>query len=815
MNQPISYPQFCALISASAEQYLDYLEYQFRRGDRHAGRNVVAVWDIQPGLLPTDYYLTTAERIRQPDHCQIWIRGRMLEDIRILQVLKSDGHTHSILIRDEGGCLEQFGKLYPHDIQIISDMTFLIRRLRDFYQEHDFSFMPPMPESVPELPEQFTQELSEEQLAAVNGVFTAPISYINGAPGTGKTRMVMSRCVLRYILNGKRVFLLAPTNNAVEQMLRSILPVLKDSGIDLETVYRFGTSTEEFANEYPQVAADTSSDALQENLTEQLKYLTERIEQAKQFQCTAESLRREVQYIESVNPKVADIFQRVVALQDSLNQAQQLLDVADTALSEAKHAHSSALRSREDISAEIESNKKQIVAKNTLASTLAYRLLHRKDRMRLLEESARLSSELSSLRQELSIREARVKELADVYQASQIRHGEAAARVKAARRDLSAETRMLTNESSHSFDYQSLIRVALKTRSNISDVLANYLAGRREKLCEAESMEEKYALPSLEQERASIQRQLDQIGVSAKQLQRQNALVLAGTIDASLKVLVPDDPSERTIPISHVFLDEAGYTSLARGMAAFSCGAPVTFLGDHRQLPPICEMNRIAPDHAPVCLWALSIAYFSELAFGNFDDLYQNNYCSEVEPSFRAFSRYSLNTSYRFGPELANILARHVYDNHFQGVVGAPFKIEVLDSPQSPGRYKRSSLSEASAIQQYVANHPSEEIAILSPYRGQIKLLTEILPHTYKDCILTVHRSQGREWDTVILSVVDGRSPYFVDSTLPIGRSVLNTAISRTRRKLVLVCDTEAWKDQHNQIIADLIRCSNESNLPF
>ena len=245
----MDFPRFRSIMHHSAEQYLAYLNEQFRKGDRYAGRNVVSVWEIRPGILPTDLYLTTAERIIQPDHCQIWIRGIRMDDIRILQVLKSEGRTHAIMIRDEGDSLKTFGKLYPHDIQIISDMTFLIHRLRDFYLKNEFSFTPPLPRPIPELPVHFTEELSDEQLTAVNGVFNAPVSYINGAPGTGKTRMVMSRCVLRYILNGKRVFLLAPTNNAVEQMLRSILPVLKESGIDLEKVYRFGTSTEEFAKQ--------------------------------------------------------------------------------------------------------------------------------------------------------------------------------------------------------------------------------------------------------------------------------------------------------------------------------------------------------------------------------------------------------------------------------------------------------------------------------------------------------------------------------------------------------------------------------------
>lgn len=810
----MDYPRFRSLIYHSSEQYLTYLNEQFNKGVHSAGRNVVPVWEIRPGNLPTDLYLTTAERIIQPDHCQIWIRGNRMDNIRILQVLKSEGRTHTILIRDEGDSLKGFGKLYPHDIQIISDMTFLIRRLRDFYMKHEFSFTPPMPEPVPELPEQFTQGLSEEQCNAVNGVFSAPVSYINGAPGTGKTRMVLSRCVLRYILDGKRVFLLAPTNNAVEQMLRSILPVLKESGIDLEKVYRIGTSTEEFAKEYPQVTADTSADTLRENLLEQFKYLDERIEQSRQYKAVADTLRQEVTQIKAANQKVIELFPKVIALQDSHEQAQQLLQTTKAALVESEQTHTASIEAQTDLYTQIDSHEQKIAAINALAGKLSYRLFRKEERMRLIGESAKLSLELSGLRQQLLTAQAHLTNCIEALRSAKARYTEAESNLKNVRFDLSLGVKLLKAATSLNPDYQETVRLALKDQSDIVQVLSDYLEKHQSVLTATEEKERQYPLTALKQERDSIQHRLDQIGVSAKQLQRQNALVYAGTIDASLKAMASDDLADKTIPVSHVFLDEAGYTSLARGMAAFACGAPVTFLGDHQQLPPICEMNRIQPNNAPVCLWALSIAYYHELVNGDFMELYNRCYCGEAEPSFRSLSRFSLNLSYRFGPELAAILARFIYDERFHGVAGAPFEIEVIDAPYTPGPYKRSSLSEVSGIAQYIKAHPGQNIAILAPYRGQIKLLRENLPPECKDSILTVHRSQGREWDTVILSVVDGRSPYFVDSNLPIGRAVLNTAISRTRRKLILVCDASTWAKKQNQIITSLIEQAQAHRLP-
>ena len=93
----------------------------------------------------------------------------------------------------------------------------------------------------------------QEQSKAVEGVLASPISYVWGAPGTGKTRFVLARCVLSYLKADKdaKILIVAPTNNAVEQTLWGILPVLQQSGISIGSVFRIGSPTNEFYDEYP------------------------------------------------------------------------------------------------------------------------------------------------------------------------------------------------------------------------------------------------------------------------------------------------------------------------------------------------------------------------------------------------------------------------------------------------------------------------------------------------------------------------------------------------------------------------------------
>ena len=104
---------------------------------------------------------------------------------------------------------------------------------------------------------------------------------------------------------------------------------------------------------------------------------------------------------------------------------------------------------------------------------------------------------------------------------------------------------------------------------------------------------------------------------------------------------------------------------------------------------------------------------------------------------------------------------------------------------------------------------------ILTPYRLQLTELTKAFPNARKnERVLTVHASQGREWDTVLLSVVDTNRMWYCNSRLPKskGLQVVNTAVSRARKRLVLVCDYDYWVSQPGQLIGQLVQSAKRLN---
>ena len=74
-----------------------------------------------------------------------------------------------------------------------------------------------------------------------------------------------------------------------------------------------------------------------------------------------------------------------------------------------------------------------------------------------------------------------------------------------------------------------------------------------------------------------------------------------------------------------------------------------------------------------------------------------------------------------------------------------------------PGKPNRTNLGECAAIQRFLSTHPNENLAILTPSRNQRALLAGTAKKSGypQEVSLTVHRALGREWDTVLFSVVD------------------------------------------------------------
>lgn len=276
------------------------------------------------------------------------------------------------------------------------------------------------------------------------------------------------------------------------------------------------------------------------------------------------------------------------------------------------------------------------------------------------------------------------------------------------------------------------------------------------------------------------------------------------------------DGDKPPLSVDHIFVDEAGYCNCMMSLALLANGVPVTFLGDHKQLPPVCtvdeeDLRRYINRGGFMrygFLWSQSALFTESMLIGT-EGSVSKAFTELSDPVFRETRRADLTDSHRFGYNLGEVLDRYVYRNGVVGLGSEPLEIICIDASCGP-RDRRMNIPEAEAIRAYLGQAHEEEYCILSPYRTQIDVLKDVMPRE-EQRILTVHKSQGREWDTVILSVQDGDGckrevPLrFTSSLGDVGLKVINTAVSRAKKRLVIVCDRAFWLNRSDELICGLI----------
>ena len=247
----------------------------------------------------------------------------------------------------------------------------------------------------------------------------------------------------------------------------------------------------------------------------------------------------------------------------------------------------------------------------------------------------------------------------------------------------------------------------------------------------------------------------------------------------------------------HVFLDEAGYCSLIKALPLLTFDCPLTLLGDHKQLPPVCPIGwREIKSNPELCLWSLSAVYL-----GNLLQAYSiGQLAAAYKPDFTFLHKYDLGCSSRFGGDLASILSDEVYEGILHGMAPTGTSITVFHAPRC-GK-SRDSPNEAAVIEWLLRGVVDTDYAVITPYRKQASLLHKLIPDGE---VMTIHKSQGLEWDTVILSAVDAEEMFFTDSTKIRGNALLNTALSRARKHLVIVCDADCWAKRPQQLLGRLV----------
>ena len=142
-------------------------------------------------------------------------------------------------------------------VSVLSDMKFLVAVTGEFYRRYGDLLTLPLQDvraAEPRFPD--GSDPNSQQLAAVDTILGNRLSYIWGAPGTGKTQYVLATCIRAMVESGCRVAVFAPTNNSVEQVLRGVIKAFGEDDALTRSILRLGVPTKGFYQEYPWMCED-------------------------------------------------------------------------------------------------------------------------------------------------------------------------------------------------------------------------------------------------------------------------------------------------------------------------------------------------------------------------------------------------------------------------------------------------------------------------------------------------------------------------------------------------------------------------------
>ena len=674
-------------------------------------------------------------------------------------------------------------------------------------------------------------EPSGEQWEAIQAVVCDRLPYVWGPPGTGKTQIVLATAVSAFVQLGRRVLLLASTNMAVDNALFALLGRPKSLAkypLPSALVARIGIPSVEFLNEHPQCCEQRAFEFEIAQLRSQLRILGDEQARLNDLRSALGRLPQlEEQHTRTVEA-AARLKKRCVELAKSRSESQARVDGARVH-SEAIASQLDKLWRERDSLLVPELREKVQILEDEQALTLIRLAEHRKDlggmgsfsQLLLRAKYRRHQEGLAEGQEHLEQVEQTLSAMRERLSAVEPRYRGMCDQVATAEKALE-EARLSREKESDSLQRLGLREDAAREKLRVEEEqvqrLQEEIARFRDRMQRSSRDGAMASAEAIALRVASIARQIQLI--SAKITKHEIDLASKQVIAMTLDTFIGSSLSRGALRVDQVVIDEAPYACLAKVVPLLALKCPIAMLGDHKQLPPVCRVDK---DQGIAAFWAKP-ATFLEDAFrlqGQVGRLW-----AAKAPLRSVGAMHSLTHSYRFGGLLPSLLDSHVYDRmglHGQGDTG----IRVIDCPpvlKFKGK-KRQNVAEADmAVQlvgqflQYFDGRDLPSLAILAPYKNQCDLIRDRLRRAHlldKVDVLNTHRAQGREWDWVLFSVVDTETlgpryrPFFVNALKEPGRSIINTTISRGREEIRLLLDLQYWRQKTPAcLIGDIARAS-------
>ena len=243
---------------------------------------------------------------------------------------------------------------------------------------------------------------------------------------------------------------------------------------------------------------------------------------------------------------------------------------------------------------------------------------------------------------------------------------------------------------------------------------------------------------------------------------------------------------DKNMVFDYVIMDEASQVDIKTGVLSLSCAMNIVIVGDDKQLPNVVSEKDKKAFNAIQSLY-------------NVDECYNgltHNFLQSCTEIFKDAPTTLLREHYRCHPKIIEFCNQRFYDGELLAMTkdsGEDKVLKVVRTAKGNHARKEETKSnngepitihfnqrEIDVIKDLMTEYGNNDsVGIITPYVGQAKKINKALN---KDIASTVHKYQGRECDTIIISTVDDTPTSFSDDA-----RLLNVAISRAKSHLCIV----------------------------
>ena len=252
--------------------------------------------------------------------------------------------------------------------------------------------------------------------------------------------------------------------------------------------------------------------------------------------------------------------------------------------------------------------------------------------------------------------------------------------------------------------------------------------------------------------------------------------------------------------LDYIIMDEASQIDLSAGLLALSVARNAVIVGDKKQLPNVIKKE---------------MAEVSQCIFEFFEIDKRFNYATNnilkavCDTAFNA-PETMLKEHYRCHPKIARFFNNEFYGGELVCMREDKGEENVLILRQTvPGNHaadftnNREEEEMEDVIDDYDIPEDEYLVGIIAPYNNQVRRIRkdEDIDEDFE--VYTVHKYQGRQRDTIIISTVDNRYSDFVNDA-----HLLNVSVSRAKNQLILVTNGNEGNSGHLKNLVDYFKAN-------